>query len=102
MTASRTRDELDGLEAPDFWSMKLSILASRAWSGADAVPESTADTWRPLRYFNLYRTTLAEQLNSGLWRAALGSEQWRKLPACEFAGNGKLEARPTGIICRSL
>ncbi len=39
--------------------MKLSILASRSWTGAEGAPESPADTWRPLRYFNLYRTTLA-------------------------------------------
>ncbi len=39
--------------------MKLSILAGKAWAGTDGPPESPADTWRPLRYFNLYRTTLA-------------------------------------------
>jgi hypothetical protein len=31
-----------------------------------------------------------------LKRAAVGFVPWRKLPACEFAGKGKLEARPTG------
>ena len=30
------------------------------------------------------------------WRAAVDFVPWRKLPACEFAGNGKLEACHTG------